>query len=105
MDSKYAVIQFEEKNEISVIPVNWMNEQIRKSFWPKTLAKNQRTLIIKCVKPEENWPLFEIKNFFGKYDTYEETLQVEKHAAASSSESEEILQRAPGKRKVKSKLT
>ncbi|KAK4882778.1 hypothetical protein RN001_006097 [Aquatica leii] len=104
--NKYAVILFREakQNAISVVPTNWVfqAEGHMMCSWPKTV-KNVRTNIMKRVKAENDWPVYEC-SLYKAYMTYEQALIGEKLAAASSeSEVESVYKRAEGKRRVRQK--
>lgn len=60
----FAVVTFVEKNEIAVIPVEWIKGDI--GFWPP--SKDVTRLVISRKLPEPEWKSYKVKisQLYGK---------------------------------------
>ena len=57
----YAVIVFEETNEVELLPTNWITNQ-NTTFWPPYKSATALTKAIKDrAAPEESWAKFRIR--------------------------------------------
>lgn len=54
--ARYAVVAFEEENEVSVVPSAWMTDEERKCYWPPYRNTAKLTKAIKeRDSPKDNW--------------------------------------------------
>ena len=62
--AKYAVVEFEDEKEVSVVPSAWMTDEDTKCYWPPYRKTAKVTKAIKeGYSPKDNWIKYTVKVF------------------------------------------
>lgn len=60
--ARYAVVVFDEDNDVSTVPSSWLTDGENKCYWPpiRNSQKLSKAIKSRCA-PQDNWPTYKAR--------------------------------------------